>query len=80
MAPSEAVINDHLGDAYFRVGRKNEARFQWRKALAFLPDPKLADDIRQKLKTGGLPAGQAVMTSAGEKSKAVPAIPAPTSE
>jgi tetratricopeptide (TPR) repeat protein len=27
------VINDHLGDAYWKVGRKREAGFQWQKAL-----------------------------------------------
>ncbi len=33
LAPSEAVICDHLGDAYWQVGRKREARFQWNHAL-----------------------------------------------
>ncbi len=36
--PDSAVINDHLGDAYWRVGRKREARFQWTKALAMKDD------------------------------------------
>jgi Flp pilus assembly protein TadD len=29
---SDPVINDHLGDAYWRVGREIEARFQWSHA------------------------------------------------
>ncbi|HEY1095640.1 MAG TPA: tetratricopeptide repeat protein [Alphaproteobacteria bacterium] len=31
--PADAVINDHLGDAYWQVGREQEARFQWERAL-----------------------------------------------
>ena len=33
--PSEPIINDHLGDAYWMVDRKREAESQWRRALAF---------------------------------------------
>jgi len=28
------VVNDHLGDVLWAVGRKTEARFQWRRALS----------------------------------------------
>ena len=35
----DAEINDHLGDAYWRAGRRDEARFQWRAVLTFKPDP-----------------------------------------
>jgi tetratricopeptide (TPR) repeat protein len=31
--PQNAVITDHLGDAYWFGGRKNEAVFQWKRAL-----------------------------------------------
>ena len=31
--PSNAIISDHLGDAYWFGKRKNEARFQWKHAL-----------------------------------------------
>ena len=37
LEPANALINDHLGDAYWQGGRKNEARFQWQHALT-LPD------------------------------------------
>lgn len=37
LEPANALINDHLGDAYWLGGRKNEARFQWNHALT-LPD------------------------------------------
>lgn len=33
LLPYDATINDHLGDAYWRTGRKLEARFQWRRAF-----------------------------------------------
>ena len=33
-APGDGTINEHLGDAYWRVGRKSEARFQWQRALS----------------------------------------------
>ena len=31
---NDPEINDHLGDAYWRTGRKLEARFQWTIAAA----------------------------------------------
>ena len=33
LRPEDPVLNDHLGDAYWRVGREREARFQWDQAL-----------------------------------------------
>lgn len=33
-SPADGTINEHLGDAYWRVGRKSEARFQWQRALS----------------------------------------------
>jgi tetratricopeptide (TPR) repeat protein len=49
---SDPVINDHLGDAYWRVGRKIEARFQWRHARDSDPDPKDLERIERKLVDG----------------------------
>ena len=31
--PQNAIISDHLGDAYWFGGRKTEARFLWQRAL-----------------------------------------------
>jgi len=45
--PGSGVINDHLGDAYWRVGREREARFQWTKALSVKDD--FADGDRQRV-------------------------------
>ncbi|MFV0360285.1 tetratricopeptide repeat protein [Tropicimonas sp.] len=48
----DPVVNDHLGDAYWAVGRRIEARFQWRRALSFNPEPEEAGRIRRKLDIG----------------------------
>jgi Flp pilus assembly protein TadD len=46
------VINEHLGDAYWRVGREREARFQWRRALSLEPEDDAVAAIEQKLRSG----------------------------
>ncbi len=38
MEPANALISDHLGDAYWFGGRQNEARFQWKHALTLEDD------------------------------------------
>ncbi len=60
LRPHDSTINDHLGDAYWRTGRRNEARFQWRRALNFDPPSELDAAIEIKLinglgDTGGKP-------------------------
>jgi tetratricopeptide (TPR) repeat protein len=45
----DAEINDHLGDAYWRVGRQDEARFQWRAVLTLKPDPDIKTRAESKL-------------------------------
>jgi predicted negative regulator of RcsB-dependent stress response len=49
------VLNDHLGDAYWQVGRKAEARFQWSRALNFKPEPDQAGQIESKIRDGLTP-------------------------
>lgn len=46
-------INNHLGDAYWMVGRKDEAGFQWRRVLTLEPDAKMRADAEAKI-AGGL--------------------------
>lgn len=48
----DPVVNDHLGDAYWAVGRKVEAEFQWKRALSFDPEEEDAARIRRKLEVG----------------------------
>ena len=45
-------INNHLGDAYWMVGRKDEAVFQWRRVLTLKPDDKIKADAQGKLASG----------------------------
>ena len=52
MLPDDPTVNDHLGDAYWRVGRQTEAQFQWKRALAFKPDEAAEQAIQQKLEHG----------------------------
>ncbi|MEL6979001.1 MAG: tetratricopeptide repeat protein [Pseudomonadota bacterium] len=51
-APWESVINDHFGDALWRVGRTMEARFQWRRALSYEPEETDRPRIERKLAIG----------------------------
>lgn len=52
LLPSDATVNDHLGDVYWRLNRKTEARFQWNRALTYAPEPKQVTAINKKLKDG----------------------------
>ena len=49
---TDPIVNDHLGDVYWMVGREYEARFQWHRAMSFDPEPIDADRIRRKLDIG----------------------------
>ncbi len=50
-------INNHLGDAYWKVGRKDEAQFQWRRVLTLKPDDKIKANAEAKLASGLGPDG-----------------------
>jgi tetratricopeptide (TPR) repeat protein len=52
-------INNHLGDAYWRIGRRDEAEFQWRRVLTLDPDAKMKAEVTSKLASGLGPAGPA---------------------
>ena len=60
LMPEDPTINGHLGDAYWQAGRKREAEFQWRRALALNPEPddaaKLEAKLQQHLSNAGNPA------------------------
>jgi len=49
--PGQSVINEHLGDAYWAVGRRIEARHAWQAALV-QADPPSAERIRRKIEDG----------------------------
>ena len=46
------MINDHLGDAYWKVGRRLEAKFQWERAKNHSDDDKLLKEIALKMEEG----------------------------
>ncbi len=52
LEPRSATINDHLGDAYWAAGRRDEARFQWSRALGLDPEPQEAQALARKLDAG----------------------------
>ncbi len=52
LQPEDPVILDHLGDAYWRVGRLSEARFQWQRSLANKPEAELKRHLDEKLVRG----------------------------
>ena len=56
--PANAEINDHLGDAYWQVGRRREAGFQWTRVLTLDTDDARRASVQRKLE-GGLEAGDA---------------------
>jgi len=52
-------INNHLGDAYWKVGRKDEAQFQWKRVLTLQPDAKIKANAEAKLASQAGPDGPA---------------------
>ena len=50
LEPNNSEIIDHLGDIYYKIGRKKEAIFEWRRALIGNANNKLKKDIRSKIK------------------------------
>jgi hypothetical protein len=52
LKPEDPTINDHLGDAYWRVGRKLEAKFQWQHAKDLKPEAEEIPKIEAKMENG----------------------------
>jgi len=50
--PSNAVIVDHLGDAYWQVGRRREAEWQWGRVLTLDPNAETRAAVEHKLAHG----------------------------
>jgi tetratricopeptide (TPR) repeat protein len=62
LTPSDWTVNLHLGDAYWAVGRKLEAQFQWRRALTLDPDPEDVPKLQSKLRESELALGNVAAT------------------
>jgi tetratricopeptide (TPR) repeat protein len=52
LLPYDPTVNEHLGDSYWRVGRKVEARFQWERAKNYSKDPVLMEKMADKIARG----------------------------
>jgi tetratricopeptide (TPR) repeat protein len=52
LEPGDPDVNGHLGDAYWRIGRTVEARYQWQRVLSLEPDAKQKAEAEAKLKDG----------------------------
>lgn len=65
--PANAEINDHLGDAYWAVGRTREAGFQWNRVLTLDVDDKRRAEVEAKLRDrlGQDPTGDKGLGAAG---------------
>jgi tetratricopeptide (TPR) repeat protein len=61
LRPEDPIINDHLGDAYWKVGRKLEATFQWNHSLSLNPEPELKELLIKKIKDGMVEEADAVV-------------------
>ena len=50
MAPGEAISLDHLGDIYFALNRKREAKYFWIQAKDLAePEDEIMEEINIKL-------------------------------
>ena len=74
MRPDDPTLNDHLGDALWRVGRETEAKFQWDQALTLKPEPEDLEKIKAKFEKG-LPKTQAKAATKAKEASSEPAPP-----
>jgi tetratricopeptide (TPR) repeat protein len=73
-APGDPTINEHVGDAYWAVGRRIEARHRWEAARVAGPDAVAQARLAAKL--AGDPDAMRAMASAGARTTPTPP-PAP---
>ena len=69
LKPEDPTINDHLGDAYWRVGRTLEAKFQWAHARDLKPEPEDLPKIEAKIENGLPDATPSSSASSEDKKK-----------
>ena len=48
--PNSSEVTDHLGDCYLKLNRKQEAIFEWRKAIQYESDKNIIKKIKEKIK------------------------------
>ncbi|MEO1029446.1 MAG: hypothetical protein AAFX02_10375, partial [Pseudomonadota bacterium] len=52
LEPGDTEINEHLGDAYWRAGRRLEAGFQWKRSIRLGVDDDVRARLEEKLQIG----------------------------
>jgi Flp pilus assembly protein TadD len=50
--PDDPVVSEHLGDAYWKVGRHLEARYRWKAAMLAEPKPEQLQRLKHKADFG----------------------------
>jgi len=61
--PANPEITDHLGDAYWKVGRRREAVWLWNRVLSLDPEPERKAEVERKIAHGLDDAAPAVGVS-----------------
>lgn len=52
-SPQDAVMNDHLGDIYWMLNRRYEARYQWERAIKYGPaESSTKEELLRKIEKG----------------------------
>ncbi len=57
LEPADSEITGHLGDVYWYLGRRDEARFKWRLAISLAKTETEKDKFRTRIETG-LPSSE----------------------
>ena len=65
LEPSDPEITGHLGDVYWVLGRRDEARYKWKLALSLSTDEEEQAMLRDRLASGLAPEDIPKQTSAG---------------
>ena len=52
LTPTDAIISEHLGDAYWQTGRQAEASFKWQNALNMGIEQARVPALQDKLANG----------------------------
>lgn len=53
LMPQDAVMNDHLGDVYWQIGRKYEAGYSWQRAITYGPaESSTKEQLEHKIEKG----------------------------
>ena len=52
LQPNDPTLRDHLGDTYWKLNRREEAKDEWSRALKFNPEPEHLAKLEAKIRNG----------------------------